>query len=502
MGKMKQEKIKNPDILLIDPPWYRFFNQRSSIKPLGLTYLSASLKKNGFSALVYKPDLSPAGDVIDALSTTRRYQSYLLRIDDLEDLTWREIKRTVLKYLPAVVGITMVSAKYRSALNLARLIKKIDSGIKIIAGGPHSTINPEEVIESKLFDFVIRGEGEDTLVELMHYLRRGQGNLADIKGVSYYKNGEIINNPRRQLIQNLDSLPFPDNDSIVNKKYMLPDDFAYLMASRGCPYRCIFCAAYKTWGHKVRMRSAVNLISEIKEIRNRYQPVYFHFQDDSFTINKKFIDSFCFQLQKENIKIRWSCETRADLISDEMIKKMKKSGCYKVILGAESGNDCILEKIKKDVNCSQIEKAVKICKKNGLETSLFFMIGFPWETEKEIKNTVDFMEKLNPQYAVFSVATPYPATELYRVCKQKGLLPDNIDWSRFFHQSPDMFLSDKLGRGAIRKIMEKVEGKFIRHNRRKHRLKLLNPLRLLREIKRFYRQPKEFLSKVKYILKI
>ncbi|MCF7878856.1 MAG: radical SAM protein [Candidatus Omnitrophica bacterium] len=499
---MKQEKTKNPDILLIDPPWYRFFNQRSSTKPLGLTYLSASLKKNGFSALVYKPDLSPAGDTIDALSTTRRYQSYLLRIDNLGDSAWREIKGTILKYLPAAVGITVVSAKYRSALNLARLIKKIDPGIKIIAGGPHSTINPAEVLETKLFDFVVRGEGEDTLVELMRYLIRGQGNLADIKGVSYYKNGEIINNPQRQLIKNLDSLPFPDNDSIINKKYMLPDDYAYLMASRGCPYRCIFCAAYKTWGRKVRTRSAIDLINEIKEIKDRYQPVYFHFQDDSFTINKKFIDSFCFRLKKESIKIRWSCETRADLISDEIVKKMKKSGCYKVILGAESGNDFILKKIKKDVNCGQIEKAVKICKKNGLETSLFFMIGFPWETAKEIKETVNFMEKLDPQYAVFSVATPYPATELYRVCKQKGLLPDDTDWSRFFHQSPDMFLSDKLGRDEIRKIMEEVEEKFIRHNRKKHRIKLLNPLRLLREIKRFYRQPQEFLNKAKYILKI
>ena len=128
------------------------------------------------------------------------------------------------------------------------------------------------------------------------------------------------------------------------------------------------------------------------------------------------------------------------------------------------------------------------------------MVGFPWETEKEINDTVSLIEELDPQYAVFSVATPYPKTELYQICRKEGLLREEPDWSTYFHQSPEMFLTNRLSRCQAKKVIEDVERKVVRHNKKKHRLKLLNPYRLFLELRRFYRQPKQMLSKVKYII--
>jgi len=281
------------------------------------------------------------------------------------------------------VGIGMVTAKYQTALNLAKLIRKNNPETKIITGGPHPTLCPKEVLEIKLFDVVVRGEGEITIINVMNAFR-GNKSFSGIQGISYWENGKIIHNPDQELINDLDSLPVSANHLIINQQDMLADDFSYLMASRGCPYHCIFCAAYKIWTRKVRFRSPENVVEEIKQIKRDYNPVYFHFQDDSFTLDKQFINRFCRVIKQEKIRIRWSCETRADLVDEKVIKNIKSAGCFKIVMGAESGNEGILVKIKKHVTTEQIRKAVMICKKNKLETSLFFMIGFPWETEKEI----------------------------------------------------------------------------------------------------------------------
>ena len=170
-------------------------------------------------------------------------------------------------------------------------------------------------------------------------------------------------------------------------------------------------------------------------------------------------------------------------------------------MGAESGSEANFKKIKKGITLEQIRHAVKLCKKNGFETSLFFMIGFPWEGESEINETLSFMEELNPQFAVYSIATPYPGTELFEIYKQENLLPEDIDWSRFFHQSPEMFLTHKLSREKIKEIIEETEKKFIRHNRKKQRQKLLNPYKLFLELKEYYKSPKELLSRIRYVIK-
>lgn len=497
---MEKDRDTKIDVLLIDPPWYRFFGQQSSIKPLGICSLAAVLEKHGFNVLAYNADMQAGAQVIDAFNTTKNYQRYLLRISDYNDPVWQDIKNTILRYHPQFIGISVLTAKYKPALKLARLIRTIDPRIKIIAGGVYATLCPEEMLDTGEFDVIVRGEGEYTLVDVLNALKK-KTHLSDIKGISYELNGKIIHNPQRELIEDLDELPWPANHLILNKNRMLPTDFGYLMATRGCPYGCIFCASHKIWGHKVRFRSPQNIVDEIKMLKENYAPVYFFFQDDSFSIKRSFVQELCELIISEKLNIRWVCETRVDLIDDDLIEMMRGAGCFKIALGVESGNETTLLKIRKEVTKEQIRGAVKVCKRNNMEIGIFFMIGFPWETEKEINDTVNLMEELDPEYAVFSVATPYPGTELYQICRNEGLLVDKPDWSAYFHQSPEMFLTNKLSKSQTRKIIKDVERRFVEHNKKKHKLKLLSPPRILREFRRFYKHPKELLSKIKYMMK-
>ncbi|MCK5493274.1 MAG: radical SAM protein, partial [Candidatus Omnitrophica bacterium] len=369
-------------------------------------------------------------------------------------------------------------------------------------GGLHPTILSEETIKNDCFDYLVLGEGESSFLELTLTILGGDIPLTQIRGIAYMVNGEVVRNAPRELILNLDDIPHPANHLIINKENMLPDDFGRIFASRGCPYSCIFCASNAIWSKAVRYRSPENVVSEIEQINNKFHPVYFHFEDDSFSLNKTYVKQICDLLLSRNIRINWGCETRVDLVADDLLKIMKKAGCAKILLGAESGNESTLKKIKKNTTLAQIRKAVSLCKKHRMETAIFFMIGFPWEGESEIKQTVDFMKELDPQFAVYSISTPYPGTELFEIYKQEGLIPENINWSTFFHQSPDMFLTTKLPKDRVQDIIESTEKVFLGHNRKKQRLKLLNPFKLFLELKEHYKSPKELWARVKYVLNV
>ncbi|MFH1093346.1 MAG: radical SAM protein [Candidatus Omnitrophota bacterium] len=491
---------ENLDVLLIDPPWYRFFGQQKSTRPIGLCSLAAVLEKNGIQSRVYNADLQRGAYPVDAFSTTKNYAKYLETVSSIDAPIWKEAEAVIREYNPKIVGITVLTPKYQASLTLGKLVKRINPEIKVVVGGLHPTLLPEETINNDCFDFLVFGEGEYSFLDLTRAILEGKMDLTQIRGIVHKVNGKIVRNAPRELVTDLDELPHPVNYLIINKEKMLPDDFSRIFASRGCPYNCIFCASNAIWSKKVRYRSPENVINEIERINTSYNPAYFHFEDDSFSLNISYVKQICTLLLSKNIRINWGCETRVDLLTDDLLKIMKKAGCSKILLGAESGSELTLKKIKKNITLDQIRRAVKICKKNRMETAIFFMIGFPWEGEDEIKQTVDFMKELDPQFAVYSISTPYPATELYEMYKQDGLIPKNINWSTFFHQSPGMFLTNKLPKDRLQDIIESTEKEFLRHNRKKQRLKMLNPYKLFLELKEHYKSPRELWVRVKYVL--
>lgn len=489
------------NVLLINPPWSRLFGTQMSEYPIGLCYIAGILERAAFNVKVYNADLSVESKSYNIQTIINSYQDYLYVLNNLGHPIWKEIKSVIIQSKPDVIGVSVMTPKFGSALSLAKLVRGIDPKIKVIMGGIHPTICPEETIQNENVDIIVRGEGEITMLELLTAIENGM-SLKNIQGISYKENNKVFHNPLRPLIDNLDQLPHPARHLLLGKEEMTSADFGRLFATRGCPYNCIFCASHKIWGRKVRYRSPRNVIDEIKQIKKEHHTNYFYFEDDSFTVNKNFVKKICDLIIKEKLEITWSCETRADLVTEESVERMKYAGCISVVLGAESGSDEILKKIKKGISVKQIKKAVSVLKKYRIKTGVFFMIGFPWETVKEINDTVQLMKETDPQVAIFSIATPYPGTELYKICQSENILPKNLRWDSFFHQSPDIHLSYKISKDAFSEIVKKTSKVFDRHNKFKRIMLILDFKHVIHKIRQVdFRHPQKLLIAIKHLLR-
>jgi len=469
--------------------------------PLGIGYLASILKKNGMEANIYNADYSSAAFVSER-EMTKKFQDYLKIQHNPNHEIWQEIKKVVSFFKPDVVGLTSTTGKFTSAVNVARVCKEIDPKIKIVVGGAHASCLPEDTIKNKFIDFLIRGEGENTFVELAKILK--DGSTEDLKkclGLIYKINGNIINNPDRPLIEKLDDLPFPLREFYINEKDVKkPSTEGIVFATRGCPYHCIFCASHIIWTRKVRYRTPENIIAEIEDLKKRYGLRYIRFDDDSFTLNPNFVTKICDLMIKKKLRMDWYCSTRIDILNKELLEKMKKAGCIKINLGVESGNDETLKKIKKGINKEQIKKAFQVAKKVDIYTGAYVMIGFPWETEEDMLETIKFVISLKPGVIVFSIATPYPNTELYDISSKMGVLPTKINWEEFFHQSPNIILT-KMDKKKFYEVVDKIEYMINEYNRKARLHKVRNPRYILKIMKRFRKNPKMLFEIGKNLIK-
>jgi anaerobic magnesium-protoporphyrin IX monomethyl ester cyclase len=333
-----------------------------------------------------------------------------------------------------IIGFTATSPMMSHALLLAGQIKRENSNRIVVFGGAHPTIEPEETLRSPDVDFVIRGEGERTFLELLKSLNEG-GTHGTIRGLSLRdKNGSIIHNPPGALIGNLDSLPFPDRDLFDQPRFLeigfnkYGDRGAWVLSSRGCPYECTYCASNRIWTRRWRARSPGNIISEIRALMDYYDVDRINFADDTFTVSKKRVADFCQRMIAEKVEISWACNARVDTVDAELCKLMKRAGCVEVWMGVESGSPEILKEIKKDIVPEQITEAFKSAKEAGLLTRGYFMIGSRSESYETIKETERLIDRIKPNMLAFSVLTPYPGCEEFEIWKKNGG-KDPIDWS-------------------------------------------------------------------------
>lgn len=472
-------------VLLINPPWFRLLGQVLDSCPIGLSYLGGILDKEGFDVSIYNADYNyeKLGLIFGSIrNMTGSYQEYLRILQDLDDPLWQEVKRVVSDQAPGMVGISCVTGSYGSAINVAKLVKKIEPDIPVVVGGFHPTLVTEEVLRSKDIDIVVRGEGEYTLTHLTTTIQ-SQGLLDDVPGISYKVNGKVVHNPDRPKITKLDDVPFPAKHLLLEKETYPSRAFGRLFTARGCPYRCIYCAAHAVWTRKVRFRSPENVVQEIEQVKKTFGTHHFYFDDDTFTLNEQRVMKICDLIIEKNLRISWGCETRADHVSPDLARKMREAGCEYANIGVESGDAEILKKIKKGVTIEQVRKARKILKDAGIAFNAYFMFGFPWERAAEIKRTVTLMKELNPERAFYSIVTPYPKTELYEICNAEGIIPQNLDWSTFFHQSPSMYLTKHLTREESTELIKYTEEIFDKHNKRQIvKLTLRHPWRIMKMI--------------------
>ncbi len=378
-----------------------------------------------------------------------------------------KIQELVKEKDPLIVGITIYTSFYNKALDVIKGVKIISPGTRIVVGGPHPSALPRLVLENKEIDFVITGEGEETFVELVKNIERPE-NYSSIKGLAYKDGDGIKINPPRPFMEDLDRLPFPSWDFIPPDKYTkMPHGslarrypVAPIVSSRGCPFDCSFCGSESVWKRKWRARSPKNIVDEIEMLRDRYGVNEIHFEDDNFTLDRKRAIGVCEEIIKRGLDISWSCPNgvRVDNIDRELLRLMKRSGCYSLVFGIESGHKKILEKVNKRISLDAIERAVRMTVEEGIKATGFFIIGLPGETRESILSTITFSKKLPLDRAQFGLFAPLPGSRDYELWLEKER-PDEIDWDRFNFYNV-IFKLDDLSEDDIKSFQKKAFREF------------------------------------------
>jgi len=378
-------------------PYFRPLNDKSIFRfpPLGLGYIASYLKQHNISV-----------DLVDC--------TFLSQEKALE-----KVRRSN----PKIIGIYSMFSMKHQALQMAKLLRE-DCEL-LVAGGPLPTLNPEEFL--RCFDVVVVGEGEETMLELVSRVEKN-ADFSGVKGIAYKKQGKIKLNPPRELIQNLDSIPFPAREHFDNQAYKdhYSKKFGYtitsMITSRGCPFNCDFCSQ-PIFGNRFRTRSPTNIVDEIETVLHLgYERIWF--ADDCFTLNRRRLINICDEILRRDIKIEWECLSRVDTIDREMAEKMKKAGCIRVFFGIESGNDKVLALMKKKVTTKQAKRAVYTAKLSGIQVGAFFILGYPGETDETILDTVRFASSLPLDYLSFTLPYPIPGTPLYERVKNRMVMDD------------------------------------------------------------------------------
>jgi anaerobic magnesium-protoporphyrin IX monomethyl ester cyclase len=322
--------------------------------------------------------------------------------------------------------------------------------------GPHPSGIPEETLkEFPQLKGVIVGEPEFTSLEIAERIKE-KISLRGVKGLVYREKEEIVFNPLRELIQTLDILPEPSWEFFPLQYYKIPFlNIPYLLVetSRGCPYKCSFCVVPLIHGNIFRIKSVEKIVQEIENGIKKFKINFFHFWADSTFLKKESAIELADAILKKNLKIRFVCNLRPEAVEEESAKFLKKAGCFMVSFGGESANSEFLEKMNKKLNLEKIEKAVRILKKNKIKTAVFFIIGYPGETEKEIENTFKFAMALSPDYLTFYPAVPYPGTELYKIASSQGKIKTK-DW-RKYEYSYYVLEDENLNEEKIMKLQKK-----------------------------------------------
>ena len=404
-------------IALIFPP--NIYQTKQSMPPLGIAWLAAVLRENGFKDVV----------LIDSMA------NHYSNADILELLK---------KEGPDIVGISFGTQIRFSAFDLIRLIKESFPDAPVAVGGPHPTLTAQDTLENiPEIDFAVRGEGEISFLNLVKSIEAGK-DYSGIRGISFRDNGKVIHNPSELPIHDLDALPFPARDLLPIEKYdkttiLSKKRTLNIMTSRGCPYWCVYCSTSEQWGHRIRHRSPKNVVDEIESIFKDYPFIEgIRFFDDVFTMDKKRVLEICDEILRRKLNFVWECEARANTIDRELVAGMRRAGCEFIDLGIESGSDRVLKNIKKGITVEQAIFAAKTIKEAGIGLKAFFMHGLPGETYEDIKKTV-FLSRylyynLGVEGTTQGISVIYPGTELETLAKESGTLPKDFSWSKYYER--------------------------------------------------------------------
>ncbi len=376
------------------------------LPPLGLMYIAAYLEKKTSHQI----------EIIDC---------------PVEKMGHDQLREEIKKRNPDVIGMTAMTFTLIDVIIAAKTAKEINPKIKIILGGPHVIIFPEETIKIPEIDFLVLGEGEATIKPLLENINNPD-NLKKIKGLVFKQENNIVNTGRVDLIENLDNLPFPSRHLTHYQKYFsLLSPFkpvTTMFTSRGCPYQCLFCDRPQL-GKNFRARSAKNVVDEMEACQKMCIKEIFIY-DDTFGVDRQRVLDICSQIKERKIDIAWNIRTRVNTVDEEILKVLKQAGCQRIHYGVEAGTQKILNVLRKGITIEQVEKAFRMTKEAGIQTAAYFMIGSPTETKEDILQTIKFMKKINPDYIHVTITTPFPATDLYAMALKEKVITNDV-WREF-----------------------------------------------------------------------
>lgn len=385
------------------------------------------------------------------------------------------------EFQPNYLVANIATPTFKSDMMAVQLAKEILPNIcTIVKGAPFLTYNTNTIYENPFIDYVIMGEAELTLKDILD----GVPNC-DILGICYRENFQPVKNDKRPFIDNLDILPFPARHLVDNSIYKRPDNGkvqAVIKVARGCPFHCFFCLATPVSGAKVRTRSPENIVAELKECIEKYNIKNFLFWSDIFNFNREWTLELCQKIIESGLKITWSSNTRADTMDDEMAKMMYKSGCRLVSIGVESGSQKMLDNIGKKITLDDIRNTVKILKKNKIKIYNYFVIGLPWETEETVEETIKFAIELDSNFISFYTATPLPGTKYFAYAMLNKLVEGNLDFRSAYYEP--VVRSEHLSKERIFELHKQAIKRF--YLRPKFILKTLLSLRSFAEFKNYF----------------
>lgn len=340
--------------------------------------------------------------------------------------TATEIQQLVTKLQPQIVGITCGSATYPRATETARAIKEVLPNCKIVVGGWHASYMPDSLLAHPEIDYVVMGEGERATTQLAQAITSGSEPAAlTLPGVGCRRAGVNILNPPK-YIENMDEIPYPARHLLPLELYDRTIEFLdakpadVMSISRGCVFNCGFCETRKLWGNICRGFSPKRVIGEIQDLQSRYGTKGIYFINDNFTLRKKETSELCNLMIKNKLDLEWVCDTRVDLVNEELLALMSKAGCKTIWFGVESASPKILQRIGRNTTPNQVEEAFKLCKKNNIKVACSFMLGLPDETIKDMEASLKFAKKLDSDWCQFNIFIAYPDSKLYQELIETG----------------------------------------------------------------------------------
>lgn len=417
-------------IVLINTPLKLNEYSFTSIQyPINLGYLASVLQKNNFSVQIWDYGVEKFTE-----------EKFAKRLKDVN---------------PKIIGFSCITPNIINGGKLASLAKSVSGKILTIVGGPHITALPEKTLkEFPDFDIGVIGEGEETLVELLQTLdyklqtnkidnlnlQSSISNLQSVKGIIYRKGKDIIQTQIRPVVDNIDTLPFPARYLVDINLYKnthptkiirrTQKNISEIITSRGCPYKCFFCAGHGVFQHKTRLRSIDNILQEVDECIKKYNTGHLTILDNTFTLEKERTTSLCREFKKRNLT--FDCNSRIDTVDEELLYEMKDGGCIKISFGIESGTDRILKLIDKKTSAEKIKKTITQAKKAGIEIleGTAIIGSHPTETKEEVKQTIKLLKELPLDYVVVDIIVPYPGSPVWEYMKEKELILSE-DWSKY-----------------------------------------------------------------------